>query len=77
MVADVGNMYGHPTAKTASKTFIAFGLAPSEYDPRFLYMIRENEMLIKLLYVDDSFTAHTRSSSLHDEWAKDFSSHFR
>eukprot|EP00965_Chrysotila_dentata_P188307 6172663-Pleurochrysis_carterae.AAC.2 len=31
-------------------------------------------MLIVLLYVDDIITAHTRGSSLRDEWAKDESS---
>eukprot|EP00965_Chrysotila_dentata_P196619 6177697-Pleurochrysis_carterae.AAC.2 len=41
-------------------------------------MARGNEMLIVLLvYADDIITAHTRSSSLRDEWPRDFSSHFR
>eukprot|EP00965_Chrysotila_dentata_P038853 1290681-Pleurochrysis_carterae.AAC.1 len=76
MVTQVGNMFGNPTAgrkwyKTASKTFIAFGATQSEYAPCLFYMIRGNEMLIALLYVNDIITAHTRSSFLRDELAKD------
>eukprot|EP00965_Chrysotila_dentata_P079926 2636213-Pleurochrysis_carterae.AAC.2 len=65
------------SSNTANKTFIAFGLTQSEYDPCLFYMIKGNEMLIVLLYVDDIVTAHTRGSSLRNEWAKNFSSHFR
>eukprot|EP00965_Chrysotila_dentata_P260032 6213760-Pleurochrysis_carterae.AAC.3 len=39
-------------------------------------MIRGKEKLVVQLYVDDIITAHTRGSSLHDGWARDFLSHF-
>eukprot|EP00965_Chrysotila_dentata_P135810 4489664-Pleurochrysis_carterae.AAC.1 len=75
-------MYGHPTArrkwyKTASKTFIEFGLTQSEYDPCLFYMVRGNEMLIVLRRRHHHRSPHTRGPPCATNGPRTSCAHFR